>query len=477
MFTDLRGFLRELEELDQLKRVDGADWNLEIGTIVELMAERKGPALMFGAIKGYPKEYRIASNFLRTPLMLKIALGLDRKLSDMDAVKAFKTQWNDYRPVPPEQVQHGPVKENVLTGDRVDLLRFPTPKWHEQDGGRYIGTGCLVITRCRDTGWVNIGTYRVMVHDHDTLSFYVNGGHHGDIMRQAYWAKGEDCPVVMCFGQDPLLFCLGSTPVPWGVSEFDFAGHLKGRPIQVLKGDITGLPIPASAEIVIEGFAPPPSVEARKEGPFGEWTGYYASGSRVEPIVKVQAIYHRDEPIMHGQPTLKPTIAPHFAIPFHSTNSIWSALERARIPGVKGVWVHGPGNQPIPVVSIEQKYHGHAKQIATFVAASYQGNACDGRIIIVVDDDIDPSDLEEVLWAVSTRCDPETAVETVHGYRTSLLDPILSPEKRASDDITTAKILIDACRPYRWRDKFPAVCAASGEQKQAALEKWRELFQ
>ena len=316
-----------------------------------------------------------------------------------------------------------------------------------------------------------------MVHDRDTLSFYVSPGHHGRIMREAYWANGEDCPVVMCFGQDPLLFCMASMPLPWGMSEYDFAGYLKGRPIDVVKGELTGLPIPATAEIAIEGFAPAPGVAAKMEGPFGEWTGYYASGASVEPVVKVKAIYHRDDPILHGQPPLIPTISPTFPIPIHSASTIWSALEKGGMPGVKAVWVHGPGNRSIPVISIEQKYHGHAKQIASFVSATFHGNACNGRIIIVVDDDIDPSNLEEVLWAVSTRCDPETAIDTVRGYLTSPLDPILSPEKRAMQDMTAAKIFIDACRPYRWRKTFPAVNAASPEQKQAVAKKWRELFQ
>jgi 4-hydroxy-3-polyprenylbenzoate decarboxylase len=144
--------------------------------------------------------------------------------------------------------------------------------------------------------------------------------------------------------------------------------------------------------------------------------------------------------------------------------------------GIKGVWVHGPGNRTIPVISIEQKYLGHAKQIATFVASVVQGNACNGRFIIVVDDDIDPSNLDEVLWAVCTRCDPETAIDLARGYLTSRLDPMLSPEKRALGDLTTAKVLIDACRPYRWLKDFPPVNVASKELKRKVEKRWSHLF-
>src|SRR3990170_268899 len=169
----------------------------------------------------------------------------------------------------------------------VDMHEFPAPKWHELDGGNYLGTAGLVITRDPDEGWVNLGTYRVQVHDRDTVGFYISPGKHGRIMREKYWAKGEPCPVAMCFGMDPLLLHVASTGLPWGASEYDYAGGIKGQPIEVIKGPVTGLPIPAAAEIVIEGLSYPGDMQM--EGPFGEFAGYYASGERKEPIVKVKS--------------------------------------------------------------------------------------------------------------------------------------------------------------------------------------------
>jgi len=165
---------------------------------------------------------------------------------------------------------------------------FPTPRWHPLDGGRYIGTGSFDITRDPDDGWVNLGTYRVMVHDARRLGYYISPGKHGRLHRQKYFDRGQPCPVAMVFGSDPLLFLASCTEIPFGVSEYDWVGAIRGEPMQVTRGPGTGLPIPADAEIVVEGHAS--DQETLTEGPFGEWTGYYASDSRQEPVLTVEAL-------------------------------------------------------------------------------------------------------------------------------------------------------------------------------------------
>jgi len=254
------------------------------------------------------------------------------------------------------------------------------------------------------------------------------------------------------------------------------AGHIKGRPIEVTKGPITGLPIPATAEVAIEGFSPPPWADSRPEGPFGEWTGYYASGTRNEPVVHVKAIYHRDDPIIHGQPPLKPPGYTWYPIPVHTAVTLWSRLDVSGIPGIRGVYVHGPGNRIAAVISIKQSYPGHAKQVGTLASTMLSGGACTGRYIIVVDEDIDPADWQSVLWALTTRCNPEHSIETVRGFLTSPLDPMLPPEKREAKDFTTAKVIIDTCRPYHWVKEFPLVNRARDELRRKVLEKWNTLF-
>ena len=476
MFDDFRSFIEELDKKGELKRVQGADWDLEIGTITELFAECQGHALLFDEVKDYPKGYRIASNVVMTPRRQRIALGIPEEMPEVEVIRDWKNKFNQYKPIPPKEVKTGPVMENVLKEEKINILKFPTPKWHEKDGGRYIGTGVVTITKDPDEGWVNCGTYRVMIQDEKTLAFYASVGKHAVIAREKYWSKGENCPVVMCFGQDMLLFIMSTMQLPWGRPELEAAGYIKGKPIEVIRGPITGLPIPATAEIVIEGFSPPPAVDSRPEGPFGEWTGYYASGTRNEPVVHLKAIYHRNDPILHGQPPIKPPANTWFPIPLHTAMTLWNRLEVAGMPGIKGVYVHGPGNRIIAVVSLKQSYLGHAKQVGTLAATMLSGGACSGRYIIVVDEDIDPADWESVMWALTTRCNPEDSIDIVRGFLTSPLDPMLPPEKRRNRDFTTAKVIINACKPYHWMKDFPLVNRASDELRKKVLEKWTSLF-
>lgn len=478
MFDDLRDYVQRLDEMGQLIRVDGADWDLEIGTITELMAERDERALLFDRVKGYPKGYRIVTNILNTKEQQRTFFDDPEGLSDIDIIRHWRDKFNGFKPVPPVEVDSGPVSENVLTGDQINILKFPVPKWHELDGGRYIGTGVVTITRDPEEGWLNLGVYRVMVHDGKTVAFYTSPGKHANLMRQKYWAKGESCPVVMCFGQEPAVFAAATFNLPWGMSELEVAGYIKGEPIKVIKGPITGLPIPATAEIVIEGFSPPPTVDSRAEGPFGEWTGYYASGTRNEPVVHIERLYHRDEPIIHGQAPLKPPhpLSAFYPIPVQSASALWDGLEKLGMQGITGVWVHGPNGRPIGVISIKQRYLGHSRQIASLAASLLQGGAIAGRYIIVVDDDINPANWGEVEWAVTTRCDPDTSIDLVRGFLSSPLDPAIPPEKRARGDFTTTKVLIDACRPYHWRQEFPPVNRASDELRKRILDKWSHLF-
>ncbi len=128
-------------------------------------------------------------------------------------------------------VTSGPILENVKTGDEIDMTIFPTPHWHELDGGRYIGTAdCVITGEPEEGGWVNVGIYRVQIHNKNTLGLYVSPGHHARIMREKYWEKGKSCPVVVTFGQDPLLFLVAGQSMPYGMSELDYYGGLRGAP-------------------------------------------------------------------------------------------------------------------------------------------------------------------------------------------------------------------------------------------------------
>src|SRR5262249_18442479 len=196
----------------------------------------------------------------------------------------------------------------------------------------------------------------------------------------------------------------------------------EGRPSRVFPAPLTGLPIPAHGEIVLEGDLLPMSESALPEGPFGEFTGYYAADARPAPVMQVNAVYHRDDPILLGSPPMKPPRF-HFGLPFRAA-SIWSNLEMAGVTDVVGFWQHVA--QLMTVVAIKQRYAGHAKRAGLIAAAhSYMG-----RLVVVVDDDVDPSNLADVMWAVTTRCEPAEQIDIIRNAWSSALDPRIPDESK-----------------------------------------------
>ncbi len=472
---DLRLFISELEKLNEIRKIDNADWNLEIGTMTELGDERNLPALLFDNIKGYPAGYRVFTNIVATPKRLAFAFGLPSEISNVERTRQIKEKFKSLKPIPPATVKSGPILENVQKDNDVNLLKFPVPFWHELDGGRYIGTADMVIMRDPVGNWVNMGTYRIQLHDKNTLGLYISPGHQGRLIRENYWAQGKACPVAAVFGAHPLVWVPSTMALPWGVEEMGVVGGLLGKPLEVVTGEYTGLPIPACGEIAIEGECPPPSVESRKEGPFGEWPGYYGSGARTEPVIRVKRVMHRNNPILAGAPPLKPPASGSASFIARAAN-LWSEIEKLGIPGIKGVYQLSPGGASfLTVVSIEQRYAGHAKQ-AGMAAMSTPGGAYHGRFVIVVDDDIDPSNQDDVFWAVSTRCDPATDIEIIRNCWSTPLDPCMPPEKKEKGNFTNSRAIIDACRPYHWRKEFPPVNRASDELRGKILSRWKNLF-
>lgn len=470
-YRDLREFISALERMGELRTVERADWDLEIGAITELNYQREGPALLFDSINGYPKGYRILANAMDTRRRALLALDLPLDL-DMDgALDEYDKKIASYRPVPPVEVEDGPVFENVLRGKEIDLWKFPTPRWHEGDGGRYIGTGCVVVMRDPDSRAIHFGCYRVMVQDERTVGLYITPNKTGAIIRRKYWEKGESCPVAVSFGQEPVMF-LGAAPYlgqKRGILKYDLVGHMRGAPVEVVREEVTGLPVPATAEIVVAGEVPLPEEEARDEGPFGEWTGYYASGTRPEPVIRVKALYHRNDPIILGMPPMKHyRTHSHFAVPTKVRNQK-EQLRKAGVEDVLDVWpLAVPG---VTVVQVRQRYPGHAMKAALAASGEYMG-----RFVVVVDEDINPRDPEEVLWAIGTRCDPETSITILKGCQSSALDPRITPDRKKKGDFTSSRSIIDACKPYDWIREFPATNVASRELRRKILDKWEELF-
>ncbi len=470
-YRDLRDWIRKAEEMGELKTLKKCDWNLEIGAITELVAHRDdGPAVLFDEIKDYPKGYRVLSNSLSSRKRLALTLDLPEGETKMDFVRAWRERYQKIKPIPPKFVKKSPLFENVYKDKDVDLLKFPTPKWHDLDGGRYIGTGSIDITRDPDEGWVNWGTYRVMIHDKDSVGFYISPGKHGRIQRDKYISSGKPCKIAMSFGHDPLVFLAGSIEVPYAVPEYEFIGGVRGEPMELIEGEYSGLPIPANAEIVVEGDVV--FDQTKVEGPFGEWTGYYGSAERPEPFVKIKRLYHRNDPIILGSPPGRPPVELGWYRSYLRSALIWDEMEKAGVPDVKGVWLTvSGGSRLVIVVSIKQRYPGHAKQAAV-VASQCHAGAYLGRYVIVVDDDIDPSNTDDVIWAMSSRSDPDTDIDIIRRCWSGPLDPIIQPGKKGFN----SRAIIDACRPFEWMKDFPPVAESSKEVLDATAKKWGKVL-
>jgi UbiD family decarboxylase len=466
MYQDLREFIALVDGLGALRRIEGADPRFEIGGITEVAAGLPDcPALLFDRIKGHAPGFRIFTNATTNVPRAALALGLDPALRPLDALKAWMEKRKNLRACAPVAVNRAAYLENSVSGSAVDIARFPAPIWHRQDGGPFIGSGSLVIMRDPDDGWINASIYRVQVHGPDKVTVqFDHGGRHGAIIARKYWQRGESCPLAIVHGEDPALFVAGFEYLPDGQSEYEFAGGIKGAPIAVCAGPRSGLPIPAFSEIVFEGRLLPTSEVTLPEGPFGEFTGYYAAAARPAAVMEVTAIHHRKDPILLGSPPMKPPRF-HFGLPFRAA-TIWSNLEAAGVSDIVGAWQHV--SQLMTVVALRQDYDGHAKR-AGLVAAAHSYMA---RIVVVVDEDIDPSNLADVMWAVATRCEPAEGIDVVRNAWSSALDPRISPHDKERGVTSHSKAIIDACRPFSWRQQFPPRSALSAEEAREIEEKW-----
>ena len=471
-YHDLRDWMSQVESFGELRNIEGADWNLEIGAITEMARKeaKTAPCILFDNIKGYPKGYRLAVGLLNSIKRVALTTGMPLDLPPMEFVSSWRKRIKEMKPIPAREVKDGTFMENVWEEKDIDVLRFPTPHYNIGDGGRYIGTGHITVTRDPEEGWVNIGTYRIMIHDGKNLGLYMSPGRHGRIQMEKCFARNQPFPVAVAIGYDPLIFMASAFEVPYGLSKYDFAGSLRGEPLDVVRLERCGLPVPANAEMIIEGECLP--LDRKAEGPLGEWTGYYASAVREEPVIRVHRVYFRNDPIMTGAPPSRPPTEATFYKSFWRSAMIWEELERAGVPDIVGVWCPPEGNTRLfTVVAIKQRYPGHARQ-AGMIASQCHAAAYLGRFTVVVDEDIDPTDMKEVIWAMTTRCDPVEDIEILRRCWSSPLDPILPKEKKDRNSSFNSRAIIDACRPYEWIKDFPQSVIVPPDLAKQVREKW-----
>lgn len=476
MFNDLREFIAKAKESGELKLVEGADSDLEIGVITEwLVSLPNPPLLLFDRIPGYEAGYRVASNLFDSMTRAALVMGLSPSGTPKDLIMEWRKKTkNGIKLIAPVKVGQGPVLENVHLGNDVDLLEFPTPKWHEGDGGRYIGTGDAVIVKDPEEGWVNLGAYRAQIQDRSTLAINIERGKHAEILARKYWKNGMDCPVAISCGQEPAVSIAAGTRLSWGESEYGYAGWLKGAPVEIIEGVVTGLPLPATAEIVLEGDLLSPEKELRPEGPFGEWSGHYGQGrfQGKNLVVRVRAILHRHQPIIEGAPPLLDRKS-HLSGIIRKSAELWDELDR-NIKGVTGVWFPTEAaGVTVAVVSLKQQHPGHAKQAAMLIGGL---NPYVLKYLILVDDDVDPTNTKEVLWALGMRSDPENSIDIIRKCWDSGVDPAIPPAKRKQGDFTHSMAIIDACRPFEWINEFPKTVKTSPELMSRIKQKWEKVL-
>ena len=473
-FEDYRSYLAKVTEIGEVKEVHGADTKTDIGPITEITAwTPEHPVVLFDEIPGYPSGWRIAAHSFDSYQRMRLIYGFEDGLRGRELVQWWKDKLDHYEPVPHSIVASGPVMENVQRGDDVDITAFPAPIWHADDGAPYLATGGASILRDPDDGSLNVGCYRGMVYDRNTIGHHLAGGHNGQVIRDKYFERGQNCPIVISLGNDPAFTLAGAENVGYGQSELEFGGFMRGKPFEMLEGPITGLPIPATAEVVLEGEIMNPANEAKRpEGPWGEGAGYYASTFN-QPPVRIKAVYHRNNPIIMGEPTLRYRNRGSGAA-FAGTARRWHMLTQAGFEGIRGVAQSGP----YLVISVRQGYAGHALRIADFAMSGLADRP--PRYLVMVDHDIDPFSPAQVNWAINTRVDPAAQVHIQRDRWCNVINPAgLTPEKCAIEDYTLGTMIIDACKPYRWRfdwDRMFKESDIAEDLRSTTAEKWSSVL-
>lgn len=474
-YYDLREFIERLDEEGQLKRIrKQVDWNLELAHVSKLNEEQSGGghALLFENIKDYP-GHRVFSSALTARERLAYALEMPPETSLMNLSRLWVERIHGKRVAPVEVSRsEAPCKENVVTGDDVDVTRFPAPWFYPLDGGRYIGTAGGLVTRDPESGRFNVGTYRCMIVDEKRITTYFIKAKDGEIDLRGYGERGQAMPAALVIGSDPTLFLCSSTMFPLKESEYEIAGALRGAPFPVVKAETSDLLVPATAEIVIEGEI----VQGRHvaEGPFGEYTGHYSGkGSSPYEYMEVKAITYRNDPILWATTVGRPVTDTHMVMAVNRTASLWNDLQTMGIPGIKAVY--GPpasAGRMLVIISMKSMYPGHSTQVGLASFATHTGNY-GLKTVILVDEDIDPENMEQVMYALSFKFQPEFGTQILRRGRSTPLDPSLPRSSR----FLTSRIILDCTTPYEWDDDERAVKIELDQKLVDHIrENWGEYF-
>ncbi len=444
VFDDVRSFCEALEKTGDLVKVkEEVDWDLEMGAITRRLCETRGPAVLFENVKDYP-DWRVLGIPVAHERRLAVAMGLSPDTHLRDLMEEYEKRAENK--IAPVIVDSGPCQENVIMGDDVNLFDLPAPMIHDGDGGRYISTWHAVVAKDPDTGFVNWGMYRQMIHTRNLMGgLCLPFSDQGRIYYQKYVPKGKPMPFATVIGMDPLSSVSAMVPVPADVTEAEFAGALRGRPVELVKCKTVDLEVPANAEVVIEGEMLLPD-KFLDEGPFGEYTGYRTSPRAPRPVYKVNCITFRNNPIFTMSNMGYPVDDSAAIMQITFAIEVKKLLKSQGFP-VVDVWAPPFGITYAFVISVRRAYTDIAHQIGNLVF----GHKLSGpwaSIVIVVDDDVDVFNMDEVFHAFSTRLHPSRGIYIYDRCPAAPLTVHLSMEERLKGE--GAKVCFDCTFPVTW---------------------------
>ncbi|MDN4504434.1 4-hydroxy-3-polyprenylbenzoate decarboxylase [Alteromonadaceae bacterium BrNp21-10] len=434
-YKDLRDFIQQLEEKGLLKRISvEVDPVLEMTEIADRTLRAGGPAILFENPKGF--DIPVLVNLFGTPERVAMGMGQESVeslrevgellayLKEPEPPKGLKDMW-DKLPVfkqvlnmPAKELKKGPCQEIVITGDDVDLTRLPIQTCWPGDVAPLITWG-LTVTRGPNKARQNLGIYRQqLVAKNKLIMRWLS--HRGGALDFREWCQahpGEKYPVAVALGADPATILGAVTPVPDTLSEYAFAGLLRGDKTEVVKCLSNDLQVPASAEFVLEGYIDPD--EMADEGPYGDHTGYY---NEVEsfPVFTVTHITHRKDPIYHSTYTGRPPDEP--AILGVALNEVFVPILRKQFPEITDFYLPPEGcSYRLAIVTMKKQYPGHAKRVMMGVW-SFLRQFMYTKFVIVCDDDVNARDWKDVIWAITTRMDPSRDTTLIENTPIDYLD-------------------------------------------------------
>jgi 4-hydroxybenzoate decarboxylase len=439
-FDDLRSFLDRLDTEGQLLRITeevAPEPDLAAAANAAPRLGDRAPALYFDNVTGFT-DARIALNVHGSWTNHALALGLPPGTPVKEQVAEFIRRWEDF-PVPVERRDDPPWAENVLDGTDVDLFKvLPLFRLNEGDGGFFLDKAAVVSRDPEDPedfGKQNVGIYRMQVQGPARLGLQPVPMHDIALHLNKAEQVGADLPIAIALGNDPVISIVASTPMAYDQSEYEMAGALRGAPAPVATAPLTGLDVPWGAEVVLEGVIE--SRTRRFEGPFGEFTGHY-SGGRSQPVVRIDRIHHRTNPIFEslylGMPWTEVDylIAANTCVPIHQQLK----AEFPEVQAVNAMYTHGL----LAIISTRKRYGGFAKAVGMRAMTTPHGLGY-VKTVIMVDEDIDPFDLPQVMWALSTKFNPAGDLVTIPNLSVLSLDPSSEPAG------ITDKMIIDATTP------------------------------